>query len=278
MVPVTGGKAEIRAEIKGVYENVPVDYSSYALSHYAKGADTESKELYRYPLGEVTIADGVGKFYAQSDKVNELDIEKIKGLLFVHPDKSNYIATLYYDEVIKEEYIKDINEVDELKNVSQEEFVEELPEEESPEEELPEEESPEEQLVSVNSINVTTCEKYSDWHNIFDKCIKMPIFEDDNFYDCVELDLEQLRSIPLSDIGITNNSFLVHGYYNFKHILLARCAKLGMENIYIIGVPGIYSNRERQLASMYGFNNFKRGHRDDCRNPYFGYWYVEMYI
>ena len=33
MVPVTGGNAEIRAEIKGVYENVPVDYRAYALSH-----------------------------------------------------------------------------------------------------------------------------------------------------------------------------------------------------------------------------------------------------
>jgi len=27
---------------------------------------------------------------------------------------------------------------------------------------------------------------------------------------------------------------------------------------------------------MFGFNNFKKSHRSDYSNPYFGYWYQEI--
>ena len=37
---------------------------------------------------------------------------------------------------------------------------------------------------------------------------------------------------------------------------------------YFIGVPGMYCNRERYMASMFGFNNFKKSHRSDYSNPY----------
>ena len=45
---------------------------------------------------------------------------------------------------------------------------------------------------------------------------------------------------------------------------------------YFIGVPGMYSNRDRFMASMFGFDNFKKSHRSDFSNPYFGYWYQEF--
>jgi len=101
-------------------------------------------------------------------------------------------------------------------------------------------------------------------------------FEDDYFYDCVEVTPELLKQLPIEDDAVVNNSFLVHGYYNFKHILFGKVCENDNNTRYFIGVPGMYCNRERFMASMFGFCNFKKSHRSDYFNPYFGYWYQEI--
>lgn len=102
------------------------------------------------------------------------------------------------------------------------------------------------------------------------------VFEDDYFYDCVEVTPELLKQLPIEDDAVVNNSFLVHGYYNFKHILFGKVCENDNNTQYFIGVPGMYCNRERFMASMFGFCNFKKSHRSDYSNPYFGYWYQEI--
>ena len=101
-------------------------------------------------------------------------------------------------------------------------------------------------------------------------------FEDDYFYDCVEVTPELLKQLPIEDDAVVNNSFLVHGYYNFKHILFGKVCENDNNTRYFIGVPGMYCNRERFMASVFGFCNFKKSHRSDYSNPYFGYWYQEI--
>ena len=55
---------------------------------------------------------------------------------------------------------------------------------------------------------------------------------------------------------MVNNSFLLHGYYNYRHILLSRYQeKRG--TIYYIGVPGTYYEREKMVAAMFGFEGFE---------------------
>lgn len=101
-------------------------------------------------------------------------------------------------------------------------------------------------------------------------------FDDDYFYDCMEVSPERLKDLQLKEISVTDNSFLLHGYYNFRHILFGRVRDNLDNTRYFIGVPGMYCNRERYMASMFGFNNFKKSHRSDYANPYFGYWYQEI--
>lgn len=114
-------------------------------------------------------------------------------------------------------------------------------------------------------------------------------FDDDYFYDCMEVTPEQLQQIfdarrqqPEIDgafgtmqekntLQVAENSFLMHGYFTFRHLLVARVHN--DPDALFVGVPGVYNNKERFMASMFNFNNFKRSHRSDCRNPYFGYWY-----
>ncbi len=104
------------------------------------------------------------------------------------------------------------------------------------------------------------------------------IFSDDEFCDCVEITPAQLGELKGLEKNLARNSFLVHGFYKYRHILLARPTEPRKENVAIVGVPGVYSNRERYMASLFGFCNFKKSHRSDFSNANFGYWYAEIYI
>lgn len=101
-------------------------------------------------------------------------------------------------------------------------------------------------------------------------------FEDDNLYDCVEVMPEQLRKALGNSRAFDDNSFMMHGFYRFHHLLLGRVQENGNNTRYFIGIPGMYCNRERYMASVFGFGNFKKSHRGDYNNPYFGYWYQEI--
>lgn len=114
------------------------------------------------------------------------------------------------------------------------------------------------------------------FEKLFVRADYIDAFDDDYFYDCIEVSPEKLKCLNQNEIDITGNSFLLHGYYNFRHILFGRVRDNLDNTKYFVGVPGMYCNRERYMASMFGFNNFKKSHRSDYANPYFGYWYQEI--
>lgn len=116
----------------------------------------------------------------------------------------------------------------------------------------------------------------SEFDAIFENADFIDAFDDDFFYDCVEVTPETIMKLPIEEENVSGNSFLMHGYYNFRHILFGKVVNNSDNTRYFIGVPGMYCNRERFMASMFGFNNFKKSHRSDYTNPYFGYWYKEI--
>ena len=52
---------------------------------------------------------------------------------------------------------------------------------------------------------------------------------------------------------LANNSFLLHGFYNYRHIVLGR----ETDNNFYLGVPGVYYEREKMVALMFGFEAFE---------------------
>ena len=125
----------------------------------------------------------------------------------------------------------------------------------------------------ANRANATQTDPFE---KLFVRADYIDAFDDDYFYDCIEVSPEKLKCLNQNEIDIAGNSFLLHGYYNFRHILFGRVRDNLDNTKYFIGVPGMYCNRERYMASMFGFNNFKKSHRSDYANPYFGYWYQEI--
>ncbi len=58
--------------------------------------------------------------------------------------------------------------------------------------------------------------------------------------------------------NLVQNSFLLHGYYNYGHVILTRLKERDEECFYL-GVPGVYFDREKQAALMFGFEGFEAG-------------------
>lgn len=62
--------------------------------------------------------------------------------------------------------------------------------------------------------------------------------------------------LPEKYYPMVNNSFLLHGYYNYHHLILCR-RKSREGNIYYIGVPGNFYEKEKQVAVLFGFESFE---------------------
>lgn len=62
--------------------------------------------------------------------------------------------------------------------------------------------------------------------------------------------------LPGKYFKMANNSFLLHGYHNYKHLILKKMEYRG-ETRYYIGVPGNFYDREKQVAIMFGFESFE---------------------
>lgn len=73
---------------------------------------------------------------------------------------------------------------------------------------------------------------------------------------------------------LVNNSFLLHGYYNYHHLILTRLLKRG-EYRYYIGVPGNYYEREKQVAVMFGFEIFEC-RKEPAQEGDFGYYLIPV--
>lgn len=57
---------------------------------------------------------------------------------------------------------------------------------------------------------------------------------------------------------LVNNSFLLHGFYNYRHLILGPDKNLGgAGNCFYLGVPGTYFEREKMVAVMFGFEGFE---------------------
>lgn len=80
--------------------------------------------------------------------------------------------------------------------------------------------------------------------------------------------------LPAKYFRLTNNSFLLHGYYNYKHLVLSRMEVRGEEKYYI-GVPGTFFEREKQVAVMFGFESFECMEEPACAGDY-GYYMMKI--
>lgn len=92
---------------------------------------------------------------------------------------------------------------------------------------------------------------------------------------CEKIQRQDLSRLPRREWRLANNSFLLHGFYNYHHLLYIEEGDQTW-----IGVPGIFHEKEKMAANAFGFTKFIRPTdmdidlSEDEKNTYedFGYW------
>lgn len=85
----------------------------------------------------------------------------------------------------------------------------------------------------------------------------------------------EISILPRCEWKLANNNFLLHGYYNYRHLVLN-----DEGNQLKLGVPGIYHEREARAAATFGFPEFiaeadvnvTLEPQERNENQQFGYW------
>lgn len=109
--------------------------------------------------------------------------------------------------------------------------------------------------------------------SILDRFPHMYPFDDGEITECVRIEPKDLGLLPIDAWTLGNNSFILHSFCTYRHLLFAK--KMSRDGIYyMVMVPGAYNAREKHMASMFGFKDFKCSRRRKLRDGDFGYWYV----
>lgn len=112
---------------------------------------------------------------------------------------------------------------------------------------------------------------------IFAKFPTIDLCNKEVFKKCVKIEPQDIGSFPMETWVLANNSFLLHGYYNYRYLIFAQYFHEGRWE-YVIGVPGIYEPRESFMAKMFGFQNFCPTNQKEEKTGAFGYWYQVLHL
>ena len=91
--------------------------------------------------------------------------------------------------------------------------------------------------------------KEDKWEQILDMYEQIHPYGDERVY--VKLEPKDFVILQSKYQHLVNNSFLLHGFYNYRYTIL------GKEQSYYLGVPGVFYEREKMVAQMFGFEAFE---------------------
>lgn len=92
---------------------------------------------------------------------------------------------------------------------------------------------------------------------------------------CIRIGLKDLRILPPANWHLCNNSFLLHAFFTYRHLLIGEIPS-AKEPRWFIGIPGTHDRQEHVLAAMFGFSDFLPEKNVQSEERPFGYWCTPM--
>lgn len=244
--------------------------------------------VYQGELGNVSPALNYRLSYTEEDVGSKARYDRVEGIILCGENGPRY-AAVWTDEAV---------DISRMESAGKEEMPEEKeeqpeePEEPNEEEPVPEEnEMPDEQEEPAG-VSYDVREILPEESRELEEKEPEPFYFDEEEEDskpeiaeqecqttcrfrCTKIQRQDLSRLIRREWQLANNSFLLHGYYNYHHLAFLQEG----ENLYL-GVPGVYSEKERRAAQAFGFPGFvnyeeemldlPEGEKEDRAD--FGYW------
>lgn len=244
--------------------------------------------VYQGELGNVSPALNYRLSYTEEDVGSKARYDRVEGIILCGENGPRY-AAVWTDEAV---------DISRMEPAGKEEMTEEKeeqpeePEEPNEEEPVPEEnEMPDEQEEPAG-VSYDVREILPEESRELEEKEPEPFYFDEEEEDskpeiaeqecqttcrfrCTKIQRQDLSRLIRREWQLANNSFLLHGYYNYHHLAFLQEG----ENLYL-GVPGVYSEKEQRAAQAFGFPGFvnyeeemldlPEGEKEDRAD--FGYW------
>ncbi len=244
--------------------------------------------VYQGELGNVSPALNYRLSYTEEDVGSKARYDRVEGIILCGENGPRY-AAVWTDEAV---------DISRMEPAGKEEMTEEKeeqpeePEEPNEEEPVPEEnEMPDEQEEPAG-VSYDVREILPEESRELEEKEPEPFYFDEEEEDskpeiaeqecqttcrfrCTKIQRQDLSRLIRREWQLANNSFLLHGYYNYHHLAFLQEG----ENLYL-GVPGVYSEKERRAAQAFGFPGFVNYEEEMLDLPEeekedradFGYW------
>lgn len=229
-------------------------------------------------IGEILIGQGRGVARAQCSKEvlreNGVLYDAVAGVV-IRMDETLFASSCWLD-TMPEEMISNSFVI--WKKESEERVVEDAPffEKNLIQEELVEEETVRDEPLETDAqselVRLAT-EKLQQADN-HESCEKQ-MEQQSSACSVRKIDLSEIRKLPKKNWYLCNNSFLIHGFFNYHYLVVIELEENGKKKSYL-GVPGIYEKPERMMAMLFGFGDFRPESEveQNASDPEgkFGYW------
>ncbi len=137
-------------------------------------------------------------------------------------------------------------------------------------------ESAEESHIPKTTGNVPKESRISALESRVFSCLPaMYPFEHQEFERSVRMEPQDLGLLPREMWKYAGNSFLLHSYYAYHHMLFVRKMRGKERNCYLM-LPGVYDPKEQHMAQLFGFSKFCPVRKKPLQQGDFGYWYMEV--
>lgn len=271
-VEVRQQECRIQIQLKGITADKTEVYLLNDNIEFPKGLFLGSMAVHDHMAGKV--------FGCSADYVNgtEYTISQIRGIYIV-TGEDTFVASQWDDQETRWKNFRPWEDKTDNAEISEGSTLEEA--ENMPNETLVEakELKATQQTAAVSEKNVSVAEGMgkllSAWENEWERftathTLFCPFDEDDGVYG-VKLQLQDFTVLPKQYHYLANNSFLLHGYYNYQMLLFGYME--GEARQWFLGIPGVFSNQEQLLAGIFGFPEFRTKQVTRQKTGEFGYWY-----
>lgn len=255
----------------------------------------EEGYLLGFPLGTLNAGREIGEEWAYQEEVylghERWRFADLSGILMKSRDDRIFL-TVWDDEAADPaKFVLELPQKKAEENTASEEMMElpkekqpksatkevvELPKEQqsqsAPEEmiDIPKEQQPE-PVPDLEAAETENTEPESIPDYILQQRRGFQPFSDDEIRDCVQMMPCDIVRLQQDAWQVGRSSFLQHGFYQYRHLLLGRKQNGG----YVIGVPGIQNQQEQYMAGLFGYDRFKTASSVGAGKA-FGYWYRDL--